>query len=137
MHLKTKAGGIPLHTASDTNQSAAVKVLLAPPCNSSTKHLLAGDATPMYLAAQRGFTGVVEALAEAGVDVDFAMPTGHFKGTLMAPNSNTGDTTAFYNEKNTEIGNGATALHAAVENGHLSTTEALLRLGAKQTGSMP
>ena len=31
---------------------------------------------------------------------------------------------------------GATALHAAVENGHLDTSVALLKLGAKQTASM-
>jgi hypothetical protein len=59
---------------------------------------------------------------------------------------------AYYDEKNTEIGNGAapcagcsvletcaagaTALHAAVENGHLDTSVALLKLGAKQTASM-
>lgn len=41
-----------------------------------------------------------------------------------------------YGLKNTEIGNGATPLHAAVENGHYETTDALLRLGAKQRTSM-
>jgi len=140
VHIKTKAGGIPLHTAADTNQSASVQILLGHPCNSSTNHLLAGDSTPVYLAAQRGFTGVVTALVKAGVDVDFAMPTGSFSGALVAPagSSSTGDpaTVAFYSEKNTEVGNGATALHAAVENGHIGTTIELLRLGAKQTSSM-
>jgi ankyrin repeat protein len=35
-----------------------------------------------------------------------------------------------------QVGNGATALHAAVENGHLDCAVTLLRLGAKQTTAM-
>ena len=38
--------------------------------------------------------------------------------------------------KNTEIGNGATALHAAVENGHLEAAKILLESGAVQSDSM-
>lgn len=42
----------------------------------------------------------------------------------------------FYSPRNTEVGNGATALHAAVENGHLATVDALLAGGAKQATTM-
>jgi len=122
VHLRTKAGGIALHTAADTNQSSAVSILLGAPCNSSTTMLLAGDTTPMYLAAQRGFTEVVEALAEGGVNVNFEMPSGKFKGEVMSVSSIDSKTEMpYYEEKNTEIGNGATCLHAAVENGHIDT----------------
>lgn len=38
--------------------------------------------------------------------------------------------------KNTEVGNGATALHAAVENGHVAAVVALLKGGAQQPASM-
>ena len=47
-----------------------------------------------------------------------------------------GEQEGFYPVKNTEIGNGATALHAAVENGHLETTTMLLQSGAMQYDSM-
>ena len=47
-----------------------------------------------------------------------------------------GEQEGFYPVKNTEIGNGATALHAAVENGHLETTAVLLQSGAMQYDSM-
>jgi len=43
---------------------------------------------------------------------------------------------SWYAEKNTEVGNGATALHAAVENGHLAAVRALLNGGARQLCSM-
>ena len=43
---------------------------------------------------------------------------------------------AFYQPRNTEIGNGATALHAAVENGHLEAVRVLLNAGARQLTSM-
>ena len=41
-----------------------------------------------------------------------------------------------YGGKNTDAGNGATALHAAVENGHLATVRTLLNGGARQMTSM-
>ena len=41
-----------------------------------------------------------------------------------------------YPVKNTEVGNGATALHAAVENGHAECVTALLERGAAQLPSM-
>ena len=41
-----------------------------------------------------------------------------------------------YPVKNTEVGNGATALHAAVENGHAECVAALLERGAAQLPSM-
>lgn len=90
----------PLHTASDCNQSHLVGPLTSPReaggCGADVNALLAGDTTPVYLAAQvrvrltgdggwwtpssprplseqRGFSAVVEALVAAGADLDFAM----------------------------------------------------------------
>lgn len=138
---RTVAGGQPLHTAADTNQSVAVAALLAPVCGADPNALLNGDTTPLYLAAQRGLTGVVRALAAAGADLDYVMPRGKFKGSLVPFDDDGADSGpipegAFYSEKNTKVGNGATALHAAVENGHLDTARALLALGAEQQDSM-
>lgn len=136
---RTRTGGQPLHTAADTNQSSAAAVLLAD-CGADHTALLAGDSQPLYMAAQRGYTDVVKVLAAAGADLDYVMPRGAFTGALVSKDDG-GDFDApppgaFYSEKNTKIGNGATALHAAVENGHLDTVRCMLELGAKQLTSM-
>jgi ankyrin repeat protein len=82
---RTSAGGQPLHTASDCNQSQVVPALIA--CGADVNSLLAGDTTPVYLAAQRGFSDVVKALAAAGADLDFAMPASPFSGGVADPQS--------------------------------------------------
>ena len=133
VHKRKSTGGTALHTASDTNQTASVIVLLTV-CKARPNVLLNGDTTPLYLAAQRGFSTVVKALVEHGANVNFVMPR-HLKGEIMASNEIDSEG-EFYSAKNTEIGNGATALHAAVENGHLKCTKMLLKLGAKQLTSM-
>ena len=126
-------GGTPVHTAADTNQTLAV-ISLIKNCSSNPEMLLAGDTTPLYLAAQRGFENVVLALLEVGhVNPNFVMPRGIHKGELIVYED---EKSKFYPTKNTEIGNGATALHAAVENGHLLTVRMLLRYGARQMSSM-
>ena len=130
---KKKTGGTPLHTAADCNQTSAVQILLSS-CGCKTTSLLNGDTVPLYLAAQRGFSGVISALAEAGADLDFVMPRGRFRGEVMAVGGS--GQKPMYKPRNTEIGNGATALHAAVENGHLEATRTLLDLGARQLTSM-
>ena len=131
---RNKIGGTPLHTAADTNQTASVRALLGY-CKSNVEILMNGDTTPLYLASQRGFSEVIETLVvDGGANIDFIMPTGRFKGELQAYGANRAKHA--YQQKNTEIGNGATALHAAVENGHLLATRTLLRLGAKQLPSM-
>ena len=156
----TKSGGVPLHTAADTNQSDAIDALLGhcidllaerridddaegdeetrpERLNSARKHLLGsyltklmmGDTTVIYLAAQRGFAEVIRQLVGYGASIDFAMPRGGFKGDIQKVGASD---EGFYGEKNNEVGNGATALHASVENGHMGATVALLKLGARQ-----
>jgi hypothetical protein len=80
---RTSSGGQPLHTAADCNQSMAIPALIA--CGADVNSLLAGDTTPVYLAAQRGFSEVVKALAAAGADLDFAMPVSPFSGGVVDP----------------------------------------------------
>ena len=122
-----------MHVAADTNQSLAV-VALIENCSANTEMLLAGDTTPLYLASQRGFVDVVQALLEIGhVNPNFVMPKGSHKGELIVYED---EKAKFYKEKNTELGNGVTALHAAVENGHLLAVRMLLKNGAKQLPSM-
>ena len=148
--LQTRTGGTPLHTAADTNQSGIIKTLVNE-CGSLTTDLLNGDTQPLYMAAQRGFTDVVRELVTVGADINFVMPTGHFSGALIDLKmrqhiSNFDDGSdplvptepgAFYSEKNTKLGNGATALHAAVENNHPHTVYCMVNeFDAKQLTSM-
>ena len=133
-NLRKKTGGTALHTAADTNQSKACEALLEHCSSTNVNELLNGDTTPLYLAAQRGFSQVIRTLARHGANLDFVMPRDRFRGELMRLKDNSDS--GFYSAKNTEIGNGATSLHAAVENGHLDATSALLELGAKQLTSM-
>jgi ankyrin repeat protein len=129
-------GGTALHTAADTNQSKAVRTLLRPPCSADLKKRIAGDTEPLYLAAQRGFGEVCRELLLAGADVDFVMPVGSFSGHVTVKGGGEGAPGQYYTQKNTEVGNGATALHAAVENGRIQTVGVLLDFGATQSGSM-
>jgi len=134
--LRKKTGGMPIHTAADTNQSKACESLLEH-CGSNVNELLNGDTTPLYLAAQRGFSEVIHVLSRHGANIDYVMPRDRFQGELMRLGKNHDEMSEFYySAKNTEIGNGATSLHAAVENGHLNATCVLLELGAKQLTSM-
>ena len=99
----------------------------------------AGDATPLYLAAQRGFTNVTAVLLEAGADPNHVMPRGAYSMQVTVAGGGSVEPLAaggFYPERNGERGNGATALHAAVENGHALTAELLLSRGARQLPSM-
>eukprot|EP01062_Namystynia_karyoxenos_P038467 TRINITY_DN27906_c0_g1_i1.p1 TRINITY_DN27906_c0_g1~~TRINITY_DN27906_c0_g1_i1.p1 ORF type:complete len:1010 (+),score=361.76 TRINITY_DN27906_c0_g1_i1:97-3030(+) len=133
-NTEKRTGGTPLHTAADANQSAAVEALIGD-CKVSTNKLLMGDTTPLYLAAQRGLTEVARVLLDHGAELNYAMPRGKFKMALQ-PQGNAPPPGAFYDEKNTEVGNGATALHAAVENGHPEVVQLLLDRGALQLASM-
>ena len=108
--------------------------MLVEMCKADVNKLLMKDTTPLYLAAQRGFTEVVTTLLNLGADANYVMPRGT-SSTQMIHLSESGNE-GFYPVKNTEIGNGATALHAAVENGHLEAAKVLLERGAVQSNSM-
>ena len=133
---RKRTGGTPLHTAADCDQPSSIRALLGAPCAADHTLLLNGDTTALYLAAQRGFVNASAALLDGGADVNFVMPTGTFGGQLSVPGQDAPSPNGYYPERNTEVGNGATALHAAVENGHLALASVLLSRGARQTDSM-
>ena len=133
---RKSTGGTPLHTAADCDQPRVVAALLAPPCAASPTKLLNGDTTPLYLAAQRGFSETAAALVDGGADVNFAMPNAVQSRQVAVPGALEMGAGGWYGAKNTERGNGATALHAAVENGHRECSRLLVAKGARQTGSM-
>ena len=127
-------GGTALHTAADANMTQAVRVLVEE-CGADINKLLMRDTTALYLAAQRGFTQVVAELIRLEARVNHVMPRGQQRSDLISLSGDSAHT-GYYPLKNTELGNGATALHAAVENGHLETAELLLQHGAVQSNSM-
>lgn len=142
--MRTVTGGTPLHTAADSNRPAAVRALLEY-CNADVDALLNGDTTPLYLAAQRGFHEVIRVLANFGANLDFVMPRdsefSKAKSTSkyvvkLQDSANHRSIPYDYLNKNTELGNGATALHGACENGHLKAVDELLSLGASQLNTM-
>ena len=127
-------GGTALHTAADANMTESVTVLVEY-CGAKVDKLLMKDTTALYLAAQRGFTEVSQELIRLGANINFVMPRGQHRGDLITVSGDSGQS-GYYPVKNTEVGNGATALHAAVENGHLQTVRMLLKNGALQGDSM-
>lgn len=145
-------GGTPIHVSADTNNAAVTKVLVEEPCGADPEAVLLGDTVPLYLAAGRGFASVIDVLLEAGADPDRTLwpnrpwhkkkprkqrkqkastELQEFKGN-PAHNLEGSDP----NGPGWEAGNGATALHNAVENGHLDAAVALLDGGALQLATM-
>eukprot|EP00854_Cymbomonas_tetramitiformis_P014311 gene14311-16923_t len=133
---RKRNGGTALHTAADADQGEAVRELLR--CGADVASLLNGDTSPLYLAAQRGNDKAVQALAEGNADVDFVMPVSKGSTQLVGVGERPEDRAPFgvVDQNQFEAGNGATALHAATENGHVETVDLLLRLGARQLASM-
>ena len=71
-----------------------------------------------------------EVLLDRGANINYEMPRGRFTGQVATTGK--GGKGGWYSAKNMEIGNGATSLHAAVENGHPSVVKVLLDRGASQ-----
>lgn len=138
VELTNNLGGTALHTAADSNRTSAVEWLLTS-ARANPNALLNGDTTPLYLASQRGYSQVVRVLLTSPQTLkDFTMPTVKAKPTLSVANQPEQQPVDRYHagEKNAELGNGATALHVAAENGHLDCVVELKRHGAKQLNSM-
>ena len=102
-------------------------------CHSDPEALMNGDTTAVYLAAQHGHTETLQALLAGGARHSHAMPASDYKGERFLARTGTGkdDEAAFFAGPpiNTEPGNGAMPIHAAVENGHLNATLTLLDAG--------
>lgn len=151
-------GGGALHIAAELNQTAVIRALVSRDCNASTETRLLNDTTPIYLAAQNGNVEAVKLLLHSGANSAFEMPVGETRMDVVAAGSHEAwgsaegfmagaeggravtteeeaDLTTLQNF-GFEAGNGATALHAAVENGHLDVVKALLSRGTPQSASM-
>eukprot|EP00054_Salpingoeca_dolichothecata_P010887 m.60490 g.60490 ORF g.60490 m.60490 type:complete len:793 (-) comp19191_c2_seq3:30-2408(-) len=159
-----KHGGTPLHAAADSNQTEATIALLK--CGADPEAKLLGDTTALYLAAQKGFKQVTAALLEHGVNKNYVMPTvtdvpgraltktappvvpekkdsssssselSHTEAQWLDMFANSNQPGSDPNAAGFELGNGATAIHAAVENGHYDTVKLLLDQGVSQQSSM-
>ena len=136
-HLSKTQNIIPLHVAADvftysetagvTSTASALVALLSHPCNSKEyiNSLLLGDTTPLYLASQKGNLEAVQILISYGADVNYIMPMGTYSGALRKL-GHTPRNLANFKTINSEVANGATALHAAAEEGHLDVVRTLL-----------
>ncbi|CAE7228025.1 ANK1 [Symbiodinium natans] len=134
-------GGTALHTAADTNNSAVVEALLSEPCSADPEALLLKDTPALYLAASRGFPDVIEALlaGDANPDRTLRQRMGQGKGSKVAATTDPSMPIMPGSSRQApgfEEANGATALHAACENGHLAAVQALLGGGARQLATM-
>jgi ankyrin len=128
----TAVGGTALHSAAQVDMAWSVAALVDA-CNMSPDLLMLSDTTALYMAAQQGFDATVLALLSVGADIYFAMPVAADSISSSGGKSVTKYTHAtdddIVNEAmtiNSEAANGATALHAAAENGHESVVEMLL-----------
>eukprot|EP00793_Prasinoderma_coloniale_P001469 PRCOL_00005244-RA len=159
-------GATPLHAAADANKPAAIRQLLsgdatdrthAAACvGASVDALVQGDTTALYLASQRGHVEAVRELLRLGAAPDFAMPKrprgwnkqrererlrsqGNGGGSALAETDGW-EAVLEYDPMSrvpAEVGNGAAALHAACENGHVDVALALIDGGADiETRSM-
>merc|ERR1711871_301587 len=124
-----------LHISADTNNAIVAHTLIEK-CGADPDAVLLGDTVPLYLAAGRGFPEVIEVLLDAGANPDRTLwpqrPWGKKKGKGDATKSVESASVAQYVDPSTmmtgshpnapgwEAGNGATALHNAAENGHVS-----------------
>eukprot|EP00439_Symbiodinium_sp_Y106_P046547 s5647_g5.t3 len=136
-------GGTALHTAADTNNSAVVEALLSEPCSCDPEALLLGDTPALYLAASRGFPDVIEALLAGGANPDRTLRQRRsgsggkgFKAPLTADSAAASLPGSRKDMPGFEEANGATALHAACENGHLMAVQVLLDAGSRQLATM-
>jgi ankyrin repeat protein len=139
-NLLTSTGSTALHSfahgGADTIDEVTAKNVinsLVNDCKIDINVLMNGDSTALYLAAQHGKNSILKALLRHGADVNFAMPFTTYKGGQQLVNSNSPLSSYLYSNSflvNSEVGNGATALHAAVEEGHVQATKILLDFNA-------
>lgn len=139
-NLVTTTGSTALHSfahgGSDTiDEDKAKNVVnsIVNDCKLDVNVLMNGDTTALYLAAQHGKTSILKALLYYGADVNFAMPSTVYKGGQHLINGKSSLSSYLQSNSfliNSEVGNGATALHAAVEEGHVLATKILLEYNA-------
>mmetsp|Transcript_12224 Transcript_12224/g.19909 ORF Transcript_12224/g.19909 Transcript_12224/m.19909 type:complete len:680 (-) Transcript_12224:66-2105(-) len=123
----TSVGGTALHTAAQVDMARSVAPLVNK-CSLSPDELMLADTTALYIAAQQGHDATVRALLSVGADMYYSMSiaaTEQYRDSkaIMAAS---GDEFFNMNMINSEAANGASALHAAAENGHATVVDLLL-----------
>ena len=143
--LQSSVGATPLHVlaysrkideASEGQVERIVAALTsAAECGAAVDGLMGGDTTALYLASQHNKEHVVRALLRAGADARLPMPVAAFKGKKHV--ATLGTTLAAEDHMlNSEAANGAEAIHAAVEEGHVGIVRILLEEGGSDINTV-
>ncbi|CAM9461812.1 unnamed protein product, partial [Ectocarpus fasciculatus] len=124
--LTTSLGSTALHVAAATNAHLSIAPLLSA-CEIEPNALMNNDTTALYLAALHGYTAFVMELLKHGANASYHMPTSTQTDFKQLSSNRLDEATI---ELNSEPANGAEAIHAAAENGHLPVVKVLLKFGA-------
>jgi len=128
----------PLFMACQAGDATMVKLLLAHGA-AWTMNVAAdlgqGKATPLFMAAQKGQLGIVQALAEAGVDLDKGTVGKNRASPLMVAAQNGNAPIASYllqcgADPDKKIRDGSAAINLAIQFGHMAVVQALADGGA-------
>lgn len=125
-NMTTSIGSTALHVAAAANAFLSIEPLVTI-CHVDPNAIMNNDTTALYLSALNGFTKFAEVLLRVGANVSYHMPfwtNSKSKALSRDPELESGFVL------NSEPANGAEAIHAAAENGHLGVIKILLQYGA-------
>ena len=133
IYSRTTVGSTVLHTAAHVgvedqiNSNGTIDAIINY-CKFDPNILMNNDTTSLYLAAQFGWVNTTIALLRAGSNVNFYMPIEKYNGDKFVTASRIEN----YNSLiiNSEQSNGASAIHAASEEGHSEVVQILIDFGA-------
>lgn len=131
--LRTSVGSTPLHVHASIGGNETAEVIDAlTRCGADIMALMNEDTTPLYLAAQNGHHGTVEALIQRGADANFAMPVTTYRGQQHLISYGSPLDEMFDSGINSEAGNGATAMHAAAEEGRVDVMKVFIKYSKRE-----
>ena len=132
IYARTTIDSTPLHTAAhvgiEESKGKGTIDAIVNHCKFDVNTLMNNDTTALYIASQFGFVQTVTALLEVGADVNFFMPIAKYNGEKFITTRNELDYNAI--SVNSETANGASAIHAASEEGHAKVVQTLINFGA-------
>lgn len=123
--LVTSLGSTALHVAASTNAFLSLDALVLS-CHIDPNSLMNNDTTALYLAALNGYPIFADKLLHQGANVSYHMPAVENRGSKQLSNNHPGDVGL---SLNSQPSNGAEAIHAAAENGHLDVIKILWKHG--------
>jgi ankyrin repeat protein len=126
----------PIYLAAQNGNVEAVRLLLSSGADSAFEMPVGETRMDVVAAGSHEAWGTAEDFM--GEPAPAGGAGGGSTGTAVATGLEGGEAadSAMLHNFGFEVGNGATALHAAVENGHLEVVKALLSMGTPQTASM-